>query len=125
MTSPLAGISDVEAAWRPLGDTETAKAGVLLVRASAIVRSKIATVDARLADGTLDDDLVSGIVGDMVARVLRNPEAVRQKSVGSVSVAYDTVPGQGLYLTDEELSLLRTSSTRKGPVGTADLRRAL
>jgi hypothetical protein len=50
--------------------------------ASAVVRSKVPTVDDRIADGTLDADLVRGVVAQMVIRALQNPGGLRSKSVG-------------------------------------------
>ena len=106
MAAPLAELHDVEAVWRALADDERSTALQLLGFASAVVRHKVPTVDARVAAGTLSDDVVRLVVAGMVARAMRNPDRVRSRQVGAVSVTFADPAPLGLDLTGEELALL-------------------
>lgn len=66
----LADPNDVAAGWRPLTSDELTRVGALLDRASRMVRALVPTVDARIASGTLDPELVADVVCNMVRRVL-------------------------------------------------------
>lgn len=89
MTAPLATIDDVEALWRPLTAEETTRVGRLLEVVSAQIRGKVADIDARIADGTLDPNLAVAAVVNVVVRTLTaNPEGIRQESIGDYSVTY-------------------------------------
>ncbi len=107
MAAEFATPDDVAVVWRDLTAAEELRAWSLLTSASAKVRARVANVDSRIADGTLDAALVRGIVVDMVLRVMRNPEGVRQRTVGGVSVtlADDDLFGR-LGITDQEVALL-------------------
>lgn len=120
MAVPLAETSDIEAIWRPLTDAETAVAWGQIQFASAIVRRKVPLVDARLAAGSLDWDLVRGVVASMVQRVLLNPERNSEFSVDDVRVKKDaSVASGGLYLSGDELILLLPVSTAGSTTGGA------
>lgn len=114
----LAGTADIEGLWRPLSQPEKDRAWNLLAMASAVVRSKVPTVDDRIAADTLDEQIVRGVVAQMVIRALQNPGGLRTKSVGSVSVAFDSATS-GIVLMDDEANLL--APPRKPKVGTARL----
>lgn len=118
----LAGTADIEGLWRPLSPPEETKAWNLLRLASALLRSKVPTVDDRIADNTLDADLVKGVVAGMVVRVLQNPGGVRSKSVGAVSVTFDQVTS-GLVLLQDEFDLL--APARHPKLGSIKLRPGL
>jgi hypothetical protein len=106
--APLATVSDVENAWRRLNDDEVAVAVYALAQASARVRARVPSLQARLDSGELDPLLVRGVVSDMVIRTLRNPAGVAQKTAGAESITFDRAAvTASLTLTDEEISLLR------------------
>jgi hypothetical protein len=115
---PLAGTADIEGLWRPLNQAERDRSWNLLRLASSIVRSRVPTIDDRIAAGTLDVELVRGVVVQMVVRALQNPGGARSKSVGAVSVTFDQ-PTSGLVLTEDEQAML--SPNRKPRIGTARL----
>lgn len=113
----LATDDDVEALWRPLSEAESARIGRLLDVASAKVRQAVPTVDARVASGDLDADIVVSVVVSMVARVLTNPGMVRQITVGGESVTLAAETLRGLFLLPEELAELSPSAGRRvGPI---------
>ncbi len=110
----LANVSDVAAELgRPTpSDVETlTQWNRWLMRVEATIRARVRDLDARIADGDLASDLVSGIESAAVARVVRNPEGLRQVSKtvddGTVSKTRDAVLSDGqLRITDEEWALL-------------------
>lgn len=107
----LAGIPDVEHAWRTLTDAETLVAATRLTFASAIVRQEVSDVDSRILAGSLDAALVAGVVADMVIRVLRNPEgwSQQQYSIDDYSETNrrdEALSDGSLYLTQAERALL-------------------
>jgi len=100
--------SDVAAGWRPLTVVETAVATELIERASALIRSQVPGIDARLV---LDANLAieaKTVCADMVQRVLLNPESKRQESIDDYAWTRDNAVSSGmLYLApDERLRLL-------------------
>lgn len=118
MGAPFATVDDVDA-LRPLDSDERDRAGVLLVYASATIRKPMPDIDARIASGDLDADLPRLVAVQMVIRVLRNPDGVRQETVGPSSISYDTSAALGqLVLTDDELAILLPNPTGIG-IGTA------
>lgn len=107
MPSPLADVYDVQALMmRQLSDEEQTSAAQLIDYASALVRSQVPTVDDRLASGALSETVVKVVVGGVVARAMRNPAGVRQRSVGSLSETYDAVDS-GITLTADDVRQLR------------------
>lgn len=118
----LATFLDVEdRLLRPLTDSETTAAVVLLEQASALVRLRLPSIDERVA---LDDSLqvvTRGVVAEAVARVLRNPDGKVQESIDDYSYRRsDGVAEGALYLRDEEWAQLRLPRTVRA--GTATLR---
>jgi hypothetical protein len=77
----------------------------LLAAASALVRSRVPDVDARITALTLNEDLVRYTVAEMVARVMRNPEQASSTSTGPFSVSY--AGPFGLVLTEDDEKVLR------------------
>jgi hypothetical protein len=116
----LATIDDIEAAWRPLTDSEVPTAVYLLGMASALTRARVPTVDQRITDGLLDPVLAAGTVAAMVARVLRNPGGIAQKTVGAESITFDRAAvSSSLMMTDDEVALLRGYRNRVRSVSLA------
>lgn len=104
-----ATVEDVETKLaRPMTDSERALTEVLLDDALLILRKRIPDLDERLADGRISQDLLDMIQADMVTRVVRNPDGVRQEMAGSYSytIGANVPVGEGLMLTAMELRLL-------------------
>lgn len=117
----LATVEDVEALWRPLTTQERTKAQLLLGYASATVRRKVPRVDDRIAAEQLNEDLVTGVVASMVARVMRNPEGWRtetqQAGPFQEQNTRDPELASGeLHMTEAELDLLSPDSTGVGSI---------
>lgn len=119
MADAYAVPADVAAIWRPLTPAEVIAVNARIDQASAIVRSEVPTVDDRIDAGTLDRAVVSGVVADMVRRVMLNPDGVRQRSRSiddyQESVTVDSsVSESALYLTAREYRLLANSGSGRG-----------
>lgn len=107
----LAKSDDVEIRWRPLTSDELIKVDTLLDDASAIIRARVSTVDARISAGTLDPLVAAGVAARMVIRVLRNPTGAIAKSRtiddATVSETYDREAVRAeMYVPDADLALL-------------------
>lgn len=103
----FATYQDVEGLWRPLTADEQTVATNLLRFASAIIRSKFPAIDDRIAAGDLDGDLATVVAAEMVKRRLQNPSGLRSESVDDYSFTRDQEHSAGgLYLTDDEVTLL-------------------
>lgn len=111
----FAEVPDLVAAWRALTVDETAAASTQLTFASAIIRTQVPTMDARLAAEVAPfvlADLVKGVTVAMVLRRMMNPDGVRSVQEALEDYSRTTtrdaaVSSGGLCLTDEELWLLR------------------
>ena len=125
----LATVDDVATAMlRTLDTDETALATALLPRASWLVRQERPGLDTLIADNVLDADVVKGVVAEMVARVLRNPDGWRQKATGPFSGTYDVNVASGyLTITDNDRPMLglTTADQRTRRVGTIRMRPTL
>lgn len=126
MATPLARIGDVEAVHgAALEAEERAAVGLYLPAASAMVRARFPTVDARIAAGSLNASVVAVVVATAVDRALRNPEGLKQQATGSVSLTYDRVDSTRLYLTDRDVAQLVPTRTGRAVIGTARLKAGL
>lgn len=111
MAEPFATVDDVHD-LRPLSGSERGLAQTLLRYASALMRRQVPSLDARIADGTLDPLLPQLVAVQMVVRVLRNPDGIRQETVGPSSITYDTTQAVGqLMLTAADLATLSPPGT--------------
>jgi hypothetical protein len=102
----FATIEDIEARWRPLTQSEAVNADAWLNDAAVLIRRRVPNITDRLED---DDyaQTVTSINAAMVLRVLRNPEGLRQVSVGDASYTRDQALSAGaLYLTKDEADQL-------------------
>lgn len=105
-------VTDVIGSW--IGDdapTDTAKVELWIGRAERVLRRKVHGLEARIDLPELDLlETVQDVVSNMVQRVFRNPEGVRQRNettgpfTGSVTFGGDQ-PG-ALWVTDDELAAL-------------------
>lgn len=126
---PLAVIGDVAGQFGTLTRAQESLTGWLLRAASKIVRARFPQLDAQLAAGSLDRDVVALAVTNMVLRVLRNPGGLRSETVGPFSRSWDTRVAAGLLvITDDEAAMftpLITLPATVNPVGTIMLRPGL
>jgi hypothetical protein len=111
---PLATPQDLQKWWgKELSDGLYAAAVEMLEYTSAVVRRRIPDLDDRLDanEGGLAV-LAKGAVVRRVLAVMRNPESVRQWTVGDLSITRDTLAERiGLIPGDDELLLLRKAPT--------------
>jgi hypothetical protein len=127
--APLAAIGDVAGQYGTLTPAQESLTGWLLRAASQMVRARFPNIDAQLAAGTLDRDVVALAVTNMVLRVLRNPGGLRSETVGPFSRSWDTRVAAGLLvITDDEAAMFTpviTLPATVNPVGTVLLRPGL
>lgn len=108
----LTTLARVEALWQPVPSTLTAKVTALLGMASRLVRHAYPDIDARIADGSIDSDLVADVATQMIVRVLANPEGLKSVTVDDIRAERDTSVWSGhLVITDAELALLAPVAT--------------
>ncbi len=115
----LATSDDVEALWRPLTEVELATIDKKLLLASALVRKHVPSVDARIADGTLDAIIVKAVITNMIQRRYAGDEnsgMYRQMSSGAVSYTFATETLGGMGLTASELADLLPSTSMVGTI---------
>lgn len=107
MANPVT-TAHLAARWRPLSSAERIVAQSLLDDVWAKLRRKITTLDDDLAANTVTVDELVSVECAAVLRVMKNPDALRQESIGTFSHTFDTgtaSPGL-LYITDAELAEL-------------------
>ncbi len=107
--APYATAATIAAMWRPLSSEETGRADALCRYASEIIRTRVPSLDDRIAAGKVSSVVAQWVCAAMVLRVVRNPSGVAAESVGPWSVTYGSSGTQAtgaLYLSDEELALL-------------------
>ncbi len=73
MPDPFATAADLAAGWRTLSSDEESRATVLLARASRIIRARRPGIDALIAAGDIDADLVGDVACAMVKRAMQGP----------------------------------------------------
>lgn len=123
--APFALVSDIEARWRSLSDTEKTRAHVLLDDASALIRAERPTIDALILAGTVGETVPRMISVAMVKRAMVGGEDAQgvqsqQQTAGPFSQQFTfTNPSGDLYLTRAEKRLL--SGRRKGLAFSVDL----
>jgi hypothetical protein len=104
----LATHADVAARWRPLTAAEQTVAAAFLDDASALVRSKVPDIDARIAADANLAAVAKGVVANMVRRVMLNPEGWRSSSIDDFRRERDTALRTGLlFVSDDELVQLQ------------------
>ena len=111
----LASVEELEARWRPLTTSEASVASAWLNTASAIIRSRIANVDTRIADSTDYEDLVIGVAVEMVLRKMRNPDGKRSETIDDYSYTRDeSASSGGLFMSTDEVALLSATGAPAG-----------
>ncbi len=117
MTNP-ASTSDLEARWRPLSDQETTNGETFLDDAWRMLRRRVTTIEADIADdetGDLEAEVIR-VLATAVLRVMKNPDGKRQETIDDYSWQRDQAVSAGLlYFTDEELNALIVDDS--GPTG--------
>lgn len=119
MSNTYADATDVDTLWDAPSFLEPAnpdlidRVGRLLVYAHALLKSKAAGLDAKVADGSVDADVVQMLICDAVIRVLNNPKGVLGQSVGEASFYFSQSGAKygGITFSDDDLALLGASST--------------
>lgn len=121
--------SDVETSLlRDLTDREAQYVDAWLERAERLIKSRLPDLAVRVQSNSEYALIVAGIEGEMVARVFRNPEGVRQEDEGNYSIRLDAAVSSGLLtVSDEEwqtlgASLNQVTSVAGGMDGYASLR---
>lgn len=111
MADPFATVDDLKSGWLGFPEGEEALAGVLLARASRLIRAEVADVDAQVQDGKLDQELVGDVVCAMVKRAMLNSGTPgvsnTQETAGPFQQTFTyTNPSGDLYLLKAERSRL-------------------
>lgn len=65
--------ADVAARWRPLTDAEITVATTLCLDASNLIRAQFPGIDAQLASGAIDPDVLTAVTAGMVKRAMVAP----------------------------------------------------
>ncbi|MER5608343.1 hypothetical protein AB0F93_00105 [Micromonospora tulbaghiae] len=117
---PFAAIGDVAVPFGVLTAAQEALAGHLLRAASALLRQRVPSIDADVAAGRVDQEVVALTVAQMVLRVMRNPQGLRGETTGPFSRTYDTTAAAGLLVvTDYDLAAV--TPVQELPAGVASV----
>lgn len=118
MATPFATSADVAARWRPLTAAESTVADVLVGDASALIRQRFPGIDATIAAGNLDPDLVKMVVAGMVKRALIAPlDGVSQQAEGTGPYSHSETfanPMRNVFLTAADLVLIEGYKPKAG-----------
>lgn len=80
----------------------------LINKAIGLLLDEIPNLEHRVTDGRTKSASAKSVVEDMVVRVLRNPNALRQITINGDSATIDQAVSSGqLYVTEAELARLR------------------
>lgn len=113
---PFADATDVAARWRPLTQAEQDVASVLVLDASALIRSRFPGID-----GQVDPDILTMVVAGMVKRALVAPDdGVSQESVGTGPYSHSQTfanPMRNVFLTAADLVLIQGYKPKGGTFG--------
>lgn len=122
MANPLADPDEIAEYWRPLTAAETVTALALISVASALIRRRIPDVDARVADGTLEQSILGYVIAEMIkAAVEAGSRPVDAKSASETAGPYTRAVTYGaaakLAVTEDLVALLGgESSTQIGSI---------
>lgn len=113
MATPFATLGDLRLHWSELPAEREADAEQKLAEASIILRALYSGIDAKIASGQVDSDVVKLIVCRMVKRSLLaaindvEGVATRNETAGGVSMGISfSNPNGNLYLTKDDKNLL-------------------
>lgn len=127
MSSFNATFDDVCKSAYGLTVPSSAQAGVekLIDKAEGILLDEIPNLQARITAGRTKVDSVQSVIEDMVVRVLRNPNALRQIGIDDGTATIDqTISSGQLYVSDAELARLRKDVTAKSRAAVRSIRLA-
>lgn len=102
----------IEEIWPHLDQDQIDRVNRLIPRAEAVILQRFPTVLKRISDGTLSQQVVAGVIEDMVTRVIERDArgGMDKLAYPEVSMEWDNSGGVGvgslLYLTTDELILL-------------------
>lgn len=102
----------------PEGDEVDRAIERVISKAWTRILDRYPNIEERIAAGRPSVDTVTGVIEDMVLRVLRNPNGYRQVSIDDYNRTIDAALSAGrLYIADDEASLLAPHRRRKGRIG--------
>lgn len=110
MANPVT-VNDVENRWRPLTPEQYPVAQASLDDVWALACREIPTLPANITAETVDIAIVRQVLCAAVLRVLKNPEGRTQETLEDYSYTVGDAAAGTLYLTAEELAMLRPVST--------------
>ncbi len=91
--------ADVETSLlRDLTEREAQYVQAWLDRAERLILARIPDLAVRVQSNAAYGSIVSGVEGEMVARVFRNPEGVRQEDEGNYSIRLDAAVASGILM---------------------------
>jgi hypothetical protein len=112
--------SDVEARWRPLTPEENTVVGSLLDDAWALMQIRVPAV-ATAEAGSVGEALIRSVMVAMILRVLKNPDGAKSETIDDYSFTRDDSNATGgLYLSDDDVELLRGFSPPRAAVVSMD-----
>lgn len=113
MAEPFATIEDLRSHWPDLPAEREDEATQKLKEASIIIRGLYSGIDAKIASGQVDAEILTLIVCRMVKRALlasiNDVEGIasRNETAGGVSMGFSfSNPNGNLYLTKDDKNLL-------------------
>lgn len=113
-------VQDVQDLYEKTLDADAqARVTVWLNYAEKRLRSKVANLDAKVADGTIDADDVKLAIINAVLRIIRNPDGYQSEQGGDYgySLRRDVASGS-LFFTAEDLAPLGITGVRRaGTIG--------
>lgn len=107
--------------WRDLSAAELNTTAMWLEAAEVVLRALYPNVGARVAAGTLSVATVQHVQVQMVLRVVKNPENLRQWSVDDASFTRDQAVSSGLLVLDPAEAKLLAPPQRRLRYGTIRL----
>lgn len=107
-----ATVEDVEARLgRDLDESESQIVTVRLNDVELLIRSRLPDLDAKIADGALDEDVVKMVQADAILRLIKNPDGFRSETDGNYSYQIDERVASGrLDIMAREWTLLGVTS---------------
>jgi hypothetical protein len=107
---PFANSQDVADRWRPLTSAEATVADTLVSDASALIRARFPGIDAQVASGGVDAQVLTAITANMVKRALIAPaDGITQQSEGMGPYSQSQTfanPLGNVFLTAAEMTLI-------------------
>jgi len=97
----------------PSGMQVDEQLATLIAKAKRRLLRAAPSLPARVAAGSLDSELVAGVLEDMVLRVVSNPRGLRSMSVDDFQATIDSALSAGrLYVSDSEVAMLAPATQR-------------